>query len=700
MMSRPTTSRLALLGLAGTLSLVACEAEPETQTEFIEASTFLQCGEGYDNTAAWWYKLAEHGVWCQASALDGDAAATVTARYPGLVVPKKSSTWAFTRRPVVEKMVKVITVASRLNLEEAGALETWSEAQVTEFTRSLVALAAASTNFGHYKNIDEELFLRRGADGRHHGIMNISDVSFPAEVFDTEVGWDLLHNIDFGATLYRRSWALAERLYEDGEAPCIDAEPNTEAFFGEVARSAFSIYDGGSADDVCRWTAGLFSDDRDRIDNNFFYWKTWGIDENFFVVDYDEAEPDVADIDFAGILGLNSALTGFTCSDNLVRGDETCDDGNLDPGDGCDASCQVEPGFECEYEPSLCVTVCGDGFISTGEACDDGNDQSGDGCSAGCAIETGYACSGVPSVCTSQCGDGVVAVGDEGCDDGDAMSGDGCSASCQVEPGFSCGGSPSQCETDCGDGQIVGNEECDDANVDDGDGCNAGCRIEAGYACSGSPSQCGPDCGDGVIADGFETCDDGNESSGDGCNAACEIEPGWTCDGPAGTPCDAICGDGQIVSGEGCDDGNLSSFDGCSQTCAVEADYTCSGEPSDCRKEDGPSAPPGPGNGSGGGGSDGDPGSDDGGRDGDGPGPSGSGDGNPDTDKPGGYDPEGPNPALNGGGPSRFNDQAPAASACSVAHGNANRGSRPGPAAWLLLGGGLLALARRRRPAP
>ena len=591
-MSPRRISRFAILAcLAGTFGAAACQSDTESKTSFIEAGTFLQCGEGYDDTSSFWYGLGEYGIWCDAAVLDGDAQALVMDRYPGLVMEGQDNWWR-SREPVVRKLAKVITVGSHLSLERAGLLESWNEAEVAAFTRSMVAAAAATSKLSHYKTIDEKLYLRRAAGGRHHGIMNIPDAVFSEEVFGSPVGWDLVHNIDFGAELFQQSWDLAIRKADSGEAPCILGEKDSEDYITNVARSAFSIYDGGSDSDVCRWI-----DDRTDTDGDFNSWYRFKIDSDDFVVDYTSALLDVGDIDFAGILERSSALPGFVCSDSLIRGDETCDDGNTNAGDGCDASCQVEAGYTCDYEPSICTTVCGDGVISPGgEACDDGNNVADDGCSAGCQIETGYSCSGTPSVCASQCGDGDVAEGDEGCDDGNTSSGDGCSSSCQVEPGYTCGGDPSVCVTECGDGQINGDEECDDANVDDGDGCDAGCGIEDGYACSGQPSLCGPRCGDGIIAEGFEACDDSNEVSGDGCSASCKVEPGFDCGNASPSNCNAVCGDGQIVGDEACDDGNLSSFDGCSQTCDVEDDYSCIGEPSDCRKN----GANGPGGGEGG----------------------------------------------------------------------------------------------------
>ncbi|MGK0358273.1 MAG: cysteine-rich repeat protein [Bradymonadia bacterium] len=165
-------------------------------------------------------------------------------------------------------------------------------------------------------------------------------------------------------------------------------------------------------------------------------------------------------------------LTQPVCGDGAVNGDEACDDGNLDNGDGCNDACQVE-------------AVCGDGERGLGEECDDGNLDAGDGCDAVCAIER-------------ICGNGLT-TNDEECDDGNLDNGDGCDESCDIEP-F------------CGDGDVDDGEECDDGNVDAGDGCDAGCVIERV-------------CGDGLLTDD-EQCDDGNVDAGDGCDADCALEEG------------------------------------------------------------------------------------------------------------------------------------------------------------------------------
>ena len=129
------------------------------------------------------------------------------------------------------------------------------------------------------------------------------------------------------------------------------------------------------------------------------------------------------------------------CGDNVVEGDEECDDGNLVDEDGCSALCVIE--------------FCSDGVLQAGlgEECDDGNLSNGDGCSSACVVEF--------------CGDGLVQPGlGEECDDANLFDEDGCSSLCLIE--F------------CGDGVLQAglSEQCDDGNTASGDGCSDICEIE------------------------------------------------------------------------------------------------------------------------------------------------------------------------------------------------------------------------------
>ena len=64
--------------------------------------------------------------------------------------------------------------------------------------------------------------------------------------------------------------------------------------------------------------------------------------------------------------------------DGILDGGESCDDGNRENGDGCDANCTP--------------TACGNGVVTAGEVCDDGNRSDADCCTAACAAALGRAC--------------------------------------------------------------------------------------------------------------------------------------------------------------------------------------------------------------------------------------------------------------------------------------------------------------------
>lgn len=106
-------------------------------------------------------------------------------------------------------------------------------------------------------------------------------------------------------------------------------------------------------------------------------------------------------------------------TDGLVLEGEQCDDSNIITNDGCSNQCQVEETYQCSGIPSVCIGICGGTFrleplsktqrfledsSINGNLCDDGNFDNGDGCSSECQVEEGYLCASEPSVCDSICG--------------------------------------------------------------------------------------------------------------------------------------------------------------------------------------------------------------------------------------------------------------------------------------------------------
>ncbi|HRH92963.1 MAG TPA: DUF4215 domain-containing protein, partial [Candidatus Peribacteria bacterium] len=200
--------------------------------------------------------------------------------------------------------------------------------------------------------------------------------------------------------------------------------------------------------------------------------------ENGFTCD--TASPNVCDSTASAVCG-NSLREGDTCGNAYVDNNEECDyaiecEGVPDGGTcACHADCTICDGNEsCVFHPPA----------YNGETCDDGNTDDADGCDATCDVESGFTCdTASPNVCTAlpanTCGDGNLEAG-ETCDDGDTDGGDGCSALCAVENGFTCDGdSPTICTPDpvCGDGTKDNGEACDDGNVTAADGCSATCTV-------------------------------------------------------------------------------------------------------------------------------------------------------------------------------------------------------------------------------
>jgi cysteine-rich repeat protein len=201
--------------------------------------------------------------------------------------------------------------------------------------------------------------------------------------------------------------------------------------------------------------------------------------------------------------GIIVSSAPVTCGNGIPQPPiESCDDGNLLPGDACNSDCQfptylangiLGPGEDCDDANTVsgdgCSMFgvreyCGNAKLDPHEACDDGNTTDGDGCNRFCQ----------PSG-TASCPNGSVDHPLEQCDDANPSDGDGCDAHCQIEV--------------CGDGSIDLGEQCDDANTESGDGCSAVCLSEG-------------TCGNGWL-DAGEACDDAGTFEEDGCSSTCQL---------------------------------------------------------------------------------------------------------------------------------------------------------------------------------
>jgi len=90
------------------------------------------------------------------------------------------------------------------------------------------------------------------------------------------------------------------------------------------------------------------------------------------------------------------------CGNGFVSAAEECDDGNLTDGDGCDATCHMEPGYRCYDDPSTCVADSSVIFVDCGVACSGTGTLTDPFCDIGRAVNsasTGQVIWLLPSPC-------------------------------------------------------------------------------------------------------------------------------------------------------------------------------------------------------------------------------------------------------------------------------------------------------------
>jgi len=154
--------------------------------------------------------------------------------------------------------------------------------------------------------------------------------------------------------------------------------------------------------------------------------------------------------------------TGSSTSTSGTTGevDQTCGDGILDPGEGCDDG--VDNAIYAACTDACQPNICGDHKVHIGiETCDEGSEN----------VDTGY-CRSDCQLAT--CGDGFLFAALEACDAGQANGPEygQCDDKCTINR--------------CGDGELdAGHEQCDDGALngsgDPGEFGQAGCDVDCGY---------------------------------------------------------------------------------------------------------------------------------------------------------------------------------------------------------------------------
>ncbi len=282
----------------------------------------------------------------------------------------------------------------------------------------------------------------------------------------------------------------------------------------------------------------------------------------------------VCDAGFAG----NGFSCVSSCGDGVVSSSETCDDKNVNSGDGCSNLCAAEPGYNCTGTPSLCVTKCGDGIVKGAEQCDNGNSNSdtlANACRTTCK--------------KAGCGDKVTDSG-ETCDDGNTNSGDGCSGTCQSESKTCQKGTtlsqapsgkavlcqnPASCEQDKGADCPVGMHLC---ILQEFNAYNAGWSYTASGQVIGAIG-CRPSSGAGhlTMSGGPMSNQQTSNCSWGSSNPWCSASYGCNELQGLGVCCvdNPLCGNGVIEAIEACDDANKVNGDGCDNNCAKTSPPGC-----------------------------------------------------------------------------------------------------------------------------
>lgn len=259
-----------------------------------------------------------------------------------------------------------------------------------------------------------------------------------------------------------------------------------------------------------------------------------------------------------GLCTIN--CTNIICGDGKVQGSERCDDGNTVDGDGCNAVCKIEPGWECANTPNVNPDCSeSDGGLNPkdgGKVTFAGQDYA-DSCVSDPKKVSEYFC--------SEYGPGVDAM-EIDCPEGTTCSGGSCvgngsPGTCGDSDGFdltvaSISGGRQIEECVPGKPDMISEYYCVGSEVWVATvRCPGGALCENG-TCSGNASSgtmnpqtaCSPVCGNKIVTPP-EQCDDGNIISGDTCEADC-TNPiiGPTC------PLPAQCGDGKDNDNDGLTD--------------------------------------------------------------------------------------------------------------------------------------------------
>ena len=238
---------------------------------------------------------------------------------------------------------------------------------------------------------------------------------------------------------------------------------------------------------------------------------TWTCDVENHICQPGMPQPDGAACETGVCRG--GSCTSKLCGNGTREDPEECDDGNLQPGDGCENDCR----FSCDAADPTRNCALSDACAGTStcvnHACSTPTPKADN---TPCSAVTGGVCKGGACIDDAKCGDTMVQVDvHEECDDNNTDETDGCKSNCR----FNCTTAAS-----CDDKVVCnGGETC--VTVVGGKVCQAGVPGLNGSAC-GASNVCvdgacvNSRCGDGVVdIRRSEQCE---PPGGPGCGADCK----------------------------------------------------------------------------------------------------------------------------------------------------------------------------------
>jgi cysteine-rich repeat protein len=268
------------------------------------------------------------------------------------------------------------------------------------------------------------------------------------------------------------------------------------------------------------------------------------------------------------------------CGNSAVEFTETCDDGNLVAGDGCNAACQDE-GCIAQTPGWPDVTLCDDGKRCTADSCDDAAD----------ACDHTVACSD-GGICTAdECGlegDCLHLPDDALCDDGVSCTVDFCSFSgrCRATADNAACDDTIECTVDacdlrldcrytpihvtCDDGNVCTTDQCvvgeGCTNPDNTISCDDGATCTTHDMCAGGQCVGVSACPEGQVCHpGLDMCGVNTTTTSSTVSTVTtlttvttttEQPPTTTVPTTSTTLAEVACGNSQVEEGEDCDEGN------------------------------------------------------------------------------------------------------------------------------------------------